>query len=110
MTEQTASQLWDDIAKSGPIKNTPKMSQDDLDQQSNRLLKQRYAVWFIAILISQLVIMNIVFVSQGAGWLTFDEVTLRIYTASTVIEVFGVIYIIVHNLFPTRGSHKIKRN
>lgn len=99
--EKKASQLWKILHENQNLTHeTPTISQDELDQQSNRSLKKSYAYWFIGILIGQLVVMNGVFIAHGAGCLTFDEVTLRIYTGSTVLEVFGVIVIIVHNLFP----------
>ena len=84
--------------------DSPKLSQDELDQESDRKLKKTYAYWFIGILIGQLVVMNIVFAGYGLGWLSFDELTLRFYTTSTILEVFGVIFVIVNNLFPTIKS------
>lgn len=88
--------------KSGALTETSEMSQDELDQKSNRELKRNYAYWFIGILIAQLVVMNGVFVFHGLGLLQFAEFTLQIYITSTLLEVFGVIVLIVHNLFPKR--------
>jgi len=100
---KTAEDLWSEINK-GAVKDTESMSQDDQDKKANRELKKKYAHWFIYILIVQLVVMNCVFIAQGLGCLKFDEVTLRFYTTSTLIEVLGVIVIIVRNLFPSQKS------
>ncbi len=86
---------------SSKLIDSPKLSQDELDQESDRKLKKTYAYWFIGILIGQLIVMNIVFAGHGLGWLSFDELTLRFYTTSTILEVFGVIFVIVNNLFPS---------
>ncbi|MDX8378114.1 MAG: hypothetical protein R8L53_08845 [Mariprofundales bacterium] len=101
---EEVEKIWQELSCSDSIKETDNMNQDELDQEANRTLKKSYAYWFIWILIGQLVVMNGAFISQGLGWLEFDEVTLRIYTTSTILEVFGVIVIIVHNLFPTTNK------
>lgn len=95
----SAKELWE-AGKASAIE-TPKLSQDELDQVSNRSLKQKYAYWFIGILICQLVVMNLIFFFVGLGVLHFDQVTINIYTTSTILEVFGVVFVIVNNLFPT---------
>jgi len=52
----------------------------------------------------QLAVMNLVFICQGLQWLSFDEVTLRFYTTSTIAQVFGVVFIIANSLFPTKKT------
>ncbi|BCE02405.1 hypothetical protein [Marinicellulosiphila megalodicopiae] len=98
----SAKQLWEEVSKQAGLQDTQKMSQDELDQQSNRNLKQKYARWFIYILIAQLIMMNFLIVLQGVNVISLDEVSFRFYTTSTIIEVFGVIVIIVKNLFPSK--------
>jgi len=39
---------------------------------------------------------------QGLAIIYLDEVSFRFYTTSTIAEVFGVIVIIVNNLFPSK--------
>tara|TARA_B110000881_G_scaffold178999_1_gene164489 strand:+ start:202 stop:357 length:156 start_codon:yes stop_codon:yes gene_type:complete len=48
----SAEQLWGEVSKQSNLQETRKMTQDELDQQSNRNLKQKYARWFIYILIA----------------------------------------------------------
>ena len=98
----SAEQLWSEVSKQSNLQETQKMTQDELDQQSNRNLKQKYALWFIYILIAQLIVMNVLIVFQGLTLIHLDEVSFRFYTTSTIIEVFGVIVIIVNNLFPSK--------
>ena len=111
LPRQTADALYNSQSLSDLV-DSPVLTQDELDQESDRKLKKTYAYWFVGILIGQLIVMNLVFVAHGLGWLRFDELTLRFYTTSTILEVFGVIYIIVNNLFPStkkpvqgRSSH-----
>lgn len=100
LVKQTADALYNSQSPSDLVDSSA-LSQDELDQESDRKLKKTYAYWFVGILIGQLVVMNMVFVGHGLGWLSFDELTLRFYTTSTILEVFGVIFIIVNNLFPS---------
>lgn len=69
------------------------------DRKSNRSLKERYAKWFIYILIAQLILMNGCFMAVGLGFLEFSEWSLNLYMGGTLAEVFGVILVITKNLF-----------
>lgn len=82
--------------------NSPPMSQEDKDKESDRELKRNYAYWFIGILIAQLIIMNTVFIIVGLGYLKFEEHVLELYMGGTLAEVFGVIVVITKNLFPKK--------
>lgn len=100
---QTADQLFHSSQASGKrMVDSKPLTQDELDQESDRQLKKRYAFWFLVILAVQLAVMNVVFICQGLGWVNFDEVTLRFYTTSTIAQVFGVVFIIANSLFPTK--------
>ena len=72
------------------------------NSKSDRELKKSYAKWFIWILVGQLVVMNLVFISVGLKWLEFDEWSLNLYMGGTLAEVFGVILVITMNLFPNK--------
>lgn len=77
--------------------------EDVEDRRSDRGLKESYARWFIAILIGQLVAMNVIFVLVGVEKLAFaDEWVLRLFMSGTLAEVFGVIYVIAKYLFRER--------
>ncbi|AZZ97381.1 hypothetical protein [Pseudoalteromonas sp. R3] len=80
----------------------PMQAQKVKDAESDRDLKQKYAWWFIGILVVQLFIMNAVLVLVGLEKLQFEEWTLNLYMAGTLAEVFGVILVITKNLFPTK--------
>lgn len=109
LPRQTADALYNSQSLSELVDSSA-LTQDELDQESDRNLKKTYAYWFVGILIGQLIVMNLVFVGHGLGWLRFDELTLRFYTTSTILEVFGVIYIIVNNLFPSSKKPSQVRN
>jgi hypothetical protein len=72
------------------------------DIETDIELKKMYAHWFIWILIGQLFVMNLVFVSVGAGWLQYENLTLQIYMSGTLAEVFGVVFVITRYLFSKR--------
>ncbi|CAM4406963.1 hypothetical protein [Pseudoalteromonas ostreae] len=72
------------------------------DFKADRELKKFYANWFIKILIAQLVVMNLLFFCVGFQCLAFDEWSLNLYMGGTLAEVFGVIFVITKNLFPTK--------
>jgi hypothetical protein len=75
------------------------------DQKTDTKLKKIYAYWFISILISQLVAMNLVFVAVGRNLLSFSEPShLNLFMGGTLTEVFGVVYVITRYLFSKREN------
>jgi len=71
------------------------------DRRSDRQLRQRYATWFMWILVSQLLVMNAVFILLGLGKLEYrNRWIVEIYIGATVAEVFGVVIVITRGLFP----------
>jgi len=78
----------------------PLVAEEIADRKSDRALKQKHAVWFIWILIAQLIVMNIAFFLVGNGKMTFQEWSLNLYMTGTLAQVFGVVYVITKNLFP----------
>ncbi|MGB3615802.1 MAG: hypothetical protein WBA10_18545 [Elainellaceae cyanobacterium] len=71
------------------------------DRRSDRQLRQRYATWFMWILVSQLLVMNAVFILLGLGKLEYrNRWIVEIYIGATVVEVFGVVIVITRGLFP----------
>ena len=83
-------------------KKTQPMSQEDMDKEQDRTLKNKWASWFVWILIVQLALMNIVFMLVGLGLLEFSDISLNVFMGGTLAEVFGVIIVITRNLFPNR--------
>jgi hypothetical protein len=83
----------------------PLIQQDVHDRVSDRALREKYAWWFVLILVFQLVAMNAIFMAYGYRVLSFDEVSLRIFMGGTLAEVFGVILVITRYLF----SRKLPR-
>lgn len=76
------------------------MEQEDIDDRRlDRALREKYAKWFVWILIGQLVAMNLVFLLQGVSFVVYDAITLRIYMGGTLAEVFGVVLVITRYLF-----------
>lgn len=77
---------------------------NNADKKSDTRLKRLYAVWFIGILIGQLVLMNLVFIGVGVGCLSFHEYALHLYMGGTLAEVFGIVFVITKYLFPKRAD------
>lgn len=75
---------------------------DNADKVADTKLKKLYAKWFIAILLGQLALMNLVFIGVGLGCLKFDEYALHLYMGGTLAEVFGVVFVITKYLFNKR--------
>ena len=74
------------------------------DQEKDTELKELYATWFIGILIGQLSLLNIIFISVGFNLLTFQEPGyLKLYMGGTLSEVFGVVYVITRYLFSRKN-------
>jgi len=79
-------------------------TQDIEDRTVDRELKKQYADWFIWILIGQLVIMNVIFIVTGLGYLNFSHWALELYMGGTLAEVFGIVLVITRHLFPTKNK------
>lgn len=85
----------------------PVTKEDVADRQSDRALREKYAIWIFKILVIQLVIMNYVFVCVGIGWLKYEKRgTLELYLGGTLAEVFGIVLVVTRNLFPTKNDDK----
>jgi len=80
----------------------PMVEQNIADREKDRELKDKYANWFIYILIGQLLIMNLVFCMSGLKFLEFPNWALELYMGGTLAEVFGIVYVITNHLFPKR--------
>lgn len=73
------------------------------DAKQDRELRAKYAIYFIWILIGQLLVLNALFVGVGAQWLNYSDWLFHAFLGGTFIEVIGIIYLIVAYLFPTRA-------
>lgn len=77
--------------------------EDVLDRQVDRRLRQRWANYFVCILTTQLLVMNVVFILVGVNWLQYQQKwVLELYLAGTLTEVFGIVLVITKNLFPEK--------
>jgi len=91
-------------------RNEPKslnpIEQENLDRRrSDRKLRETYAKRFLLFLAAQLIVMNIVFVATGLGWLKYkNRWTLELYMGGTLAEVFGIVVIVTRSLFPSQDS------
>ena len=75
------------------------------DKETDTDLKRVYAYGMIGILGAQLLIMNIVFVAVGCGWIKYEDSSyLKIFMGGTLAEVFGVILVITRYLFSKNGT------
>ena len=72
--------------------------------QSDRQLKEKYAQWFIKILMVQLAVMNLIILLAGFKWVAYDTWMLQLYMGGTLAEVFGIVLVITTNLFPKNPS------
>lgn len=90
-------------------KHIPKNDSDPLlnekikNSVQDRELRKKYASWFIGILIGQLLIMDLIFISVGRKCMYFENWALEMYITGTLIQTFGVVFVITKNLFP---NHK----
>lgn len=75
------------------------------DIKSDRTLRERYAHWFIWILLVQLAVMNVVLILDGLGILYYVPTTLHFYMTGTLAEVFGVVLVITRYLFSRKHAH-----
>lgn len=73
------------------------------DFEAEIALKKSYGKWFLIILSVQLLIMNGVFISVGWFELFYpDNLTLQLYMAGTMTEVFGLVFVVTKYLFKKR--------
>ncbi|NUL36624.1 hypothetical protein [Kosakonia sacchari] len=72
---------------------------DNKDFEAEINLKKAYGKWFLIILAMQLLIMNAVFIADGAGKLSFEDLTLQLYMGGTLTEVFGLVLVVTKYLF-----------
>ncbi len=86
------------------VKNKWQVYKDLVDvfkerNKNDNNLKKTYSKILIGILISQLIVMNIIFILKGAGVLQFADTTFNIFITATIAEVFTLVTIIVKYLF-----------
>lgn len=69
------------------------------DRRTDTRLKKKYANSFFWLLVAQLIVMNLVLISVGLGYLNYTEIALNLYMGGTLAEVFGVVLVITRYLF-----------
>lgn len=89
----------DAVASTDTAPVDPLVEQKVEDHKIDRELRKTYATWYIWILIGQLVLFNILIFLYGFKKITFDEVTLRVFTCATLSEIFGIVLVITKYLF-----------
>lgn len=67
--------------------------------ENDNNLKKTYSRILIIILVTQLIVMNVIFILKGAGVLDFSDVTFNIFITGTILEVFALVTTIVKYLF-----------
>jgi hypothetical protein len=63
------------------------------------ILKRKYGFWAFFLLAAQLMVMNAVFIGVGLRHLEFSNDVLHMYLGGTLLEVFGIVFIVVRYLF-----------
>ncbi len=76
--------------------------------ESDTKLKGRYAIILIAILIIQLVTLNIFFVLKGCNVLKYADTTFNIFITGGIAEIFVLVRIIVKYLFNDNLTELLK--
>jgi hypothetical protein len=85
------------------------MSSDELATESRRhdlILRKRIGIFAIAGVSAELVIANVVFVAYawaGEHW-KVPTVAINVWLGATVIQIFGILYVITNYLFPKSGT------
>ena len=99
VAKQIIGQVIKDVEeqKAAPL-NFAKQAAQEFDTDIR--LKNRYANFFIGILIGQLVLMNAFIFFHGFGFVTIDKLVLNIYMSGTLAEIFGIVTVITVHLFP----------
>lgn len=77
----------------------PLIEEDRSDRQADRNLRTSYANRWFKVLVVQLLVMNVVFISVGFGKLHFSEWAINVYVTGTLAQVFLVVRDIVKYLF-----------
>jgi len=101
LLQELKKSLSDD-SKTAPA--DPLLEQKIADAKSDRELKEKYASIFVLVLIFQLGVMNIVFILSGYHILSFERWTLDLYMSGTLAQVFGIVLVIIKNLFPSKRT------
>lgn len=77
-------------------------------QNAERTLREKYANWFIWILISQLAVISVVFILVGCSMLKYEQWTINIFVFSVFGEIVGIVSIIVRYLFTSTSKEMIE--
>ncbi|MCX6828761.1 MAG: hypothetical protein NT002_05700 [candidate division Zixibacteria bacterium] len=88
------------ISGSG-VPQDPLTDEDVADRKADRDLRKKLAHRWFAVVAVQLLVMNIVFIIILVKY-PIDQWTLRLYVSATLLETWGIVKIIILNLFPKR--------
>ncbi len=101
LQKDLTQQIKDQLRYSEKTQPThPMLEQKIRNLASDRDMKRLYARGFIAILLVQLIAMNLIFIAAGLEWINFKQWQLELYMGGTLAEVFGIVLVITKNLFP----------
>jgi len=74
-------------------------------QEADRKLRDKYALWLIIFLGFQLIFISVLMVFIGLAKLEYDQWLIKIFISSVFAEIVGMVYVIVRYLFtPTNNS------
>lgn len=77
-------------------------------QSTDRKLRSKYAKYFICILIVELVVIMCIMVAVGRGGLIYDAVSLDLFLAATITQIFLSMRIAIKYLFSKDSNVGLK--
>lgn len=77
------------------------VEQEVKDKKAERKLRERFANDWFWVAIVQLIVVNLVFIAW-AYYRGMDVWTLRAFLGATILEVFGILWVVTRYLFPKR--------
>jgi amino acid permease len=92
-----------------PLNLNQEFTRKRQDEEIARLAQERelqlkYGRWFLIIVAIQLCVMNIIVILIGLKVLSIDNATVRVFVSGTLLQIFGVVYIISKHLFPRKST------
>ena len=72
--------------------------------RSDIALKRFYATGVFWILGIQIVLVDAVFIAKGIGCLTYSDYELHLFLSGTLLQVFGIVWVITKHLFKGSGA------
>lgn len=90
-------------------KETEQKDQEIQAAKSHAEIKDYFAKRLMRATLAQLVVLNLVFIAYGLGFLEFNDYVLHVYIVGTLAELIGVILVISRGLFDSDKKEKEKK-